>query len=667
MSQSRVFALFVGIDKYRPPVPPLDGCVNDMRAMLQFIEQRTSETGTPLFKEVLENEQATRLNIVRKFEEHLGQAGAGDIVFFYYSGHGSQEKAHELFWPIEEDRKNETLVCYDSRLPDGMDLADKELATLIDVVTRSQAQMLVVLDCCNSGSGTRSTTTKIRNVQPGSDRVRSLESYILPRNLNTDRSVMAVSPAPDTVVPNPRHVTLSAAQSFQEAKETTLGGSPRGVFTYSLLEVLNSAVGSLSYNDVLRRVRSLVTQRTYEQVPQLYAQAPEDVDLVFLGGATARQVNYYPLIHDPAQGWIVEAGATQGIPVEAIGNGSFYVYAGDASERELSDVTMALGSVKIMDVSTNRSVVAAEGGLFLHTAQAYRCRIKQLPLPRTRVCLRGDDAGVRALQNAMQQDHEAQIFLEQVKDVKDCEYNLLAQDQEYRITRKADRDDQPLVEQIRGYDLASAARAVDQMIHIARWERLVELVNGGSCLPANSIRIDLMDPVQNQVVPSPPGEGEARGQESRGAEHRFSYRKADGPDKRPRFRVRLTNTSGQRLFCGLLHLSSQFEANPEFLLNAGIWLEPGAEAWVLGGKALRGEVNDALYAFGRKEVRERFKVIYSTTEFDARAMRLPALNMPRTRSAAATNSRSLFAEAGQEGAAADWNTADLSLVIRRED
>lgn len=52
------------------------------------------------------------------------------MALFYYSDHGLQENAPPEFWNFEPDRLNETLVCYDSQLPGGWDLADKELAQL---------------------------------------------------------------------------------------------------------------------------------------------------------------------------------------------------------------------------------------------------------------------------------------------------------------------------------------------------------------------------------------------------------------------------------------------------------------------------------------------------------------------------------------------------------
>ncbi len=219
---STLYALLVGIDKYQPPVPPLDGCVNDMRAFRDFLARRAQRTGMNFQPVVLENDQATRLNIVQKFETHLRQAKKGDIAVFYYSGHGSQEPSHPVFQKIEDDGMNETFVCYDSRQFDGMDIADKELATLLSRVSANDPHLLVVTDCCNSGGNTRSVGLQDNNVKvrqsPEYDKFRDLDSYILTssttpqtRGLATDEEGSRI------VVPFSRHVHLAATHPHQLA------------------------------------------------------------------------------------------------------------------------------------------------------------------------------------------------------------------------------------------------------------------------------------------------------------------------------------------------------------------------------------------------------------------------------------------------------------------
>ncbi|MDX1905636.1 MAG: caspase family protein [Bacteroidia bacterium] len=661
MSTRNVYALMVGIDKYLPPVPALDGCVNDMRAMRDFIVRRAQEAGHTLYLEVLENDQATRSNIVAKFDDHLTRAGEQDIVVFYFSGHGAQIPAHEAFWHLEEDKKLETLVCYDSRLSDGMDLADKELATLLDMVAQKKPHILVITDCCNSGTVTRDIggQTKNRSVTEMPSRVRGLDDFILPRNRSNERSALSISQREALTIPAPRHVAMSAAHSFQLAKETTLGGSPRGVFTFSLLEVLETAVGPLTYNDLLRRVRSLVAQRTYDQVPQLLAEVTEDLNKSFLDGTLLRTAPYIALTFDRQKGWQADAGALHGIPDESLGLEPtlLSVYAEDAPASELNDPGRALGKVRVTDVRASTSTVQPEGGLFMDTSTVYRARIFSLPVSGIRVHVRGDDnTGKQLVLTALTQQPEAVSFIRQA-DAREADYHLLASKGQYSLIRRADADTQPLVEQIKGFTPETAAKAVQYLLHINRWERVYQLTNPGSALFSEGVRIEIMDPVRDQpMIPASNG-------------FVFRYRKSGGAEARPRFRVRVTNTTGQRLFCSLLYLSSQFEINPDLLFNGGLWLDPGASAWALSARVIQAEVADALYATGRREVRETFKLIAGTQEFDARLMRQPELGLPLpvTRGEAKTNTRALIFGDGSGAGSDDWNTNTMSVSIVRED
>ncbi|MGB7377251.1 MAG: caspase family protein [Rivularia sp. (in: cyanobacteria)] len=176
---SNIYALLVGIDNYASPVTPLEGCVNDVLAIEEYLQSRVKAEGWKLHLRTLKDEQATRQGIIDGFREHLCQAGSGDVVLFHYSGHGSQENAPEEFWDIEPDKLNETLVCYDSRQQGKRDLADKELAKLISEVAEKNPQIVLILDCCHSGSGSRDPfqETAVRESDKD-ERSHTLEEYI---------------------------------------------------------------------------------------------------------------------------------------------------------------------------------------------------------------------------------------------------------------------------------------------------------------------------------------------------------------------------------------------------------------------------------------------------------------------------------------------------------
>ena len=73
-----LYALMVGINQYEGDVPDLNGCVNDVRAMQAFLQERTAGGQYKLALRTLtsggapDEEKPTRQNVLRGFQSHLG-------------------------------------------------------------------------------------------------------------------------------------------------------------------------------------------------------------------------------------------------------------------------------------------------------------------------------------------------------------------------------------------------------------------------------------------------------------------------------------------------------------------------------------------------------------------------------------------------------------------
>ena len=185
----KIYALLVGIDNYDPRsrgVSSLKGCLNDIESIETYLRKRIATEGKWQLVETSEvpwkltNELATRQAIINGFQQHLCNADSEDVVLFYYAGHGSYESAPEAFWADKPDRKIETLVCYDSRTEGGQDLADKELNYLIEQVAEKNPHILIILDCCHSGTATRNPEVTERQTS-ANGRVRDLKDFIFPQ------------------------------------------------------------------------------------------------------------------------------------------------------------------------------------------------------------------------------------------------------------------------------------------------------------------------------------------------------------------------------------------------------------------------------------------------------------------------------------------------------
>ena len=125
----------------------------------------------------------------------------------------------------------------------GYDLADKELAVLIAEVARNEAHVAVLFDCCHSGSGTRDVTSA-RGLKPRLTHEvtteRPLETYL-------DGYYSRLRDAGQPLfVPTARHILLAACERGQLAQEMP----GHGLFTSTLIDVLEKSGGELSYADL---------------------------------------------------------------------------------------------------------------------------------------------------------------------------------------------------------------------------------------------------------------------------------------------------------------------------------------------------------------------------------------------------------------------------------
>ncbi len=613
----QTYALLVGLNQYDPTssVPPLQGCTNDVQAMQAYLEGRVGQEAGQLHVKTLLNEAATRQAVIDGFRSHLGLAGPEDVALFFYAGHGSQEQAPEEFWHLEPDRLDETLVCYDSRCQGSWDLADKELAKLIAEVAANNPHIVVILDCCHSGSGTRGDTEASESVRraPVDKRQRPIDSFIvtpeaIPAAPPVTRSLGAVS---GWRIPQGRHVLLAACQDIEEAKEYSSNGQHRGAFSYFLLETLQKANGSLTYRDLFKRTSALVQSRVSAQAPQLESSIPEDLDQPFLGGAIRPRSPHFLVSCHREEGWVIDGGSIHGIPQPKGGETTvFALFPADMADSDLGQST-PLGTATVVAVQPTFSRVEISGFESLSPEMGFKAVVKALPLPPMGVHLLGDDAGVGLLRGAIMGSsfQPASLYVRVVEDVADATFQVVAQDGEYRIKRPA--DDRILLEPVRGFDSTKARETLGLLEHLARWTTTLELQSSPtSRIAANAIRMEVILPDQSRH------QGDLR----------LSY---SADNKAPKFQLKLTNTSSQRLYCTVLDLTERFAISAGLFEAGGVWLDPGQEAYgsVNGNDLLSATVPKDLWEQGITEFKDVLKLIVSPTAFDGRLLEQDKLTL----------------------------------------
>lgn len=339
-------ALLVGIQDYPggPGWPPLRGTRADVEAMRTALVERAGFDADDVH--LLLDGDATRDAILGGFERLARASGENDLLLFYFAGHGSQlpdqaTKKGEL--ADELDDLDETLIPYDTTAPDGSpnDIRDDELRELIRGANRRTKNVVLIFDCCSSGTNVRGELDEVsRFVSP---EARGLAG------VRTSKEMMREPGSGYSVAGNDlSYVSLAACRANESAFEYRLDtgegdGSPvRGLFTYSLLQELYSTSQPSSYLDLMDRVRRRVSD-TRPQTPVI--DGPLDHGLAFHGGLVLRPQAFRLADADGAS---LRGGLVNGLRRGA----ELDVYPDEAS---LDDPARRLGTIRLDDVTATRS------------------------------------------------------------------------------------------------------------------------------------------------------------------------------------------------------------------------------------------------------------------------------------------------------------------------
>lgn len=388
-----IYALLVGINEYQTPVAPLNGCIKDVDAVAEYLRElygdgsptmiappdsgsngggffapimdfftgEDNEGDFPAMEEngklrllILKDEQATRANIIKGFEEHLAKATSRDTVWFHFSGHGAQQFTADEFFeprkrrsatgeiladapddpPLNPSGKDQCLVCFtpgDTDENRGVNhqkrfLADKELAKLIKGIESTgrssegtKPHVLVSVDACNSGSISRDPvpgfTPRLHDPEP---LLARSEAIFIPGKIKKLEDYYGNYTPDNLRIPDSLHLALSASQSNQLSWD----GSNGGIFTSSLIHVLKEAREKgkhLDYNEVFLRTRSHAKQLQDDreiqnpQNPQFQSYGGFDPYVAFLEGWRQGTPGRYKLFHKKGN-WYIRCGAIHGIP-----------------------------------------------------------------------------------------------------------------------------------------------------------------------------------------------------------------------------------------------------------------------------------------------------------------------------------------------------------------
>lgn len=454
-----IYALLVGINQYRSDyVLNLSGAERDMNQFQCYLDSRF---GVNIDILSLKNHEATREAIIQGFRDHLSHAEKGDIAIFYFSGHGSREYSHTTFRDYQGASLHESLICHDSRTDGKYDLADKELRQLIRKVSERGTEVVIILDCCHSGSATRGLTLKY---SPSSSDIRPIDSFLSGSSASGS---------------DPSHILLSACNNTESAYETP-GIQSRGLFTSKLLSVLEASSSPPSYHDLLMKCRNLVQQEEPRQIPQLQPYFFHSFKpFLEAQGLPKNSPNYH--LNFRNQDWYVNMGSLEGLSKGQNRASQFAIY----EERNLEE---NLGFVEVEEVFLDYSKVKLLGDLHLNPSrQTYVAQPSYLPISPLKIAWSGNQENFEGLKRSSRGKYQMFIEWSKKEDMEEIPsymkplYEVWFGPSHYRLLW-GDTQQELLQEKIGLQEIvAEGGRTVPMILplikHLAFWERIAALEN----------------------------------------------------------------------------------------------------------------------------------------------------------------------------------------------
>jgi pimeloyl-ACP methyl ester carboxylesterase len=521
MANRKLYALLIGINQYLGPVRPLRGCVNDVNNVENMLNKLFSNSFDEMHIKKLLNQEATRENVINTFYAHLiEQATENDVIYFHFSGHGSQEKAPREFFEFDTKDKNETLVCADSRLPGRYDLADKEVGVLLHLASKKTKNIIMVADSCHSGTINRGDEigafeSRFETENPSG---RGYETYL--NGYLKEKNILKV--------PEFEGVVFAACKDKEKAQEDSKNQC--GLFTSNFLKALEENRGDVSYSELYTTIRSRIESMLDTQHPEFDYGTTTSPHSLFLRDKenSAQRVQGHS-VYQLKGAWRIGAGAAHGLPqdgsefpIEIYGKESTPVAKG-----KITGISIASSSLEI-----------TEGTLDVN--KIYRGMLLKAPVMPLKVYV-PDDTARKMLEDSLNsQEVKTPSFfkLEKLDSTQAFEVELSAQEM-FQLRYKKSK--------ILISELPDAEEVNEALTKIEKKTRLSVLKNLNTSLNLNDFVLELA---------ATNAKGEMISYTN--PEVSLDYQNIEGQWRKIPINLRLENKSNEDLYFMLLHLSANF-------------------------------------------------------------------------------------------------------------
>lgn len=249
--------------------------------------------------DTLVNSSATKAGILNALDHLIQKARKGDVVVVHFSCHGQQIRDQKTvaLGKDEDDGYDEALVPYDAMAkynPTGYKgqnhLRDDDLFPKVSAIRQKlgpQGSLLVMIDACHSGTGTRSEGFAATRGEPipFPDPENPLDSVV---NLSAAEAKEGFFEAGLDSVSN--MVVISASSPQQENKQVIINGEELGSLSYSFYKAISEMGAGNTYELLFEKIRATIQAYIPDQIPMIEGNRNQ---IIFSGQYKAKEDKTY--------------------------------------------------------------------------------------------------------------------------------------------------------------------------------------------------------------------------------------------------------------------------------------------------------------------------------------------------------------------------------------
>lgn len=236
-------ALLIGCN-YRGTMNELYGCINDTKNIKTLLQSH----GFSIFNVLTDDTvvKPNKANILNEFKNLLVNSNSGDLLFFFYSGHGSNTLDNNN---DELDGRDELIVPLDLNR-----IVDDELKSIINLYLKENVTLVALFDSCFSGSV---LDLKYQYID-------SLNNNGYTENTKTNDTLGNV-------------IMISGCTDKQTSEDAYINKTAQGAMTYSFIQSVNTN-SNISWRELVLKMREVLKKNGCSQLPQLSSGQIFDMD-----------------------------------------------------------------------------------------------------------------------------------------------------------------------------------------------------------------------------------------------------------------------------------------------------------------------------------------------------------------------------------------------------